>query len=239
VASFSGTPLLTIVFCAATAQALGLVVVSVDYRLAPEHPFPVPLDDCRAAWLWMQQNAASLGIDPERVAIGGQSAGGALAASLVQRLHDEGGNKAAAQWLFCPMLEDRTATRREFDAMKHWVWNSRSNATGWRLYLAQTQGSGASARYAVPARREDLHGLPPAWIGVGDIDLLHQEGQDYADRLQASDVEVSFVSVPGAPHGFESWAFDTTLAQDFIARAHLWLQRALESHGRNDKDFVQ
>lgn len=107
------------------------------------------------------------------------------------------------------------------------------------LYLAQTQGSGASARYAVPARREDLHGLPPAWIGVGDIDLLHPEGQDYADRLQASDVEVSFVSVPGAPHGFESWAFDTTLAQDFIARAHLWLQRALESHGRNDKDFVQ
>ncbi|MCP3368186.1 alpha/beta hydrolase [Bradyrhizobium cajani] len=214
-------------FCAFTAQALGIVVVSVDYRLAPENPFPVPLDDCHAAWTWMQENAASLGIDPKRIAIGGQSAGGALAASLVQRVHDEGGNKAAAQWLFCPMLDDRTATRQELDAMKHWVWTSRSNATGWRLYLSKPPGSAAFPPYAVPARREDLRGLPPAWIGVGDIDLLHNESRNFAGRLQASGTDTRFVSVQGAPHGFESWAFDTKMAQEFIADAQRWLRQAL------------
>lgn len=226
-------------FCAETAHALGIVVVSVDYRLAPENPFPAPLDDCHSAWRWLQDNAASLGIDPRRVAIGGQSAGGALAASLVQRLHDEEGNKAAAQWLFCPMIDDRTAARSEFDAMKHWVWNSRSNATGWRLYLNQPPGSAALPRYAAPARREDLRGLPPAWIGVGGIDLLHQEGQDYADRLRSSGVDTCFVSVPGAPHGFESWAFDTALARNFIANAHRWLNQALRSAVAIDAMFSE
>jgi acetyl esterase/lipase len=214
--------------CASTARALGIVVVSVDYRLAPEYPFPAPLDDCYAAWRWLQRAAPSLGIDARRIAIGGQSAGGALAASLVQRVHDAGENSAAAQWLFCPMLDDRTATRRDLDAMKHWVWNNRSNATGWRLFLAQEPGSVDLPRYAVPARRDDLRGLPPAWIGVGEIDLLHAEDQEFAGRLHASGVDVTFTSIPGAPHGFESWAFDTKLAQDFILNAQRWLQRALQ-----------
>ena len=214
-------------FCAVTSQALGMVVVSVDYRLAPEYPFPMPLDDCHAAWLWVQKNAGALGIDPKRIAIGGQSAGGALAASLVQRLHDEEGNKAAAQWLFCPMLDDRTATRRELDAMKHWVWSHRANATGWELYLAMAPGFHELPQYAVPARRDDLSGLPPAWIGIGEIDLLHDEGQIFADRMRASGVDVVLTSVPGAPHGFESWAFDTKLAQDFVANAQRWLQQTL------------
>lgn len=214
-------------FCASTALALGIVVVSVEYRLAPEHPFPAPLDDCYAAWRWMQKNASSIGIDAKRIAIGGQSAGGALAASLVQRMHDARENKAAALWLFCPMLDDNTATRRDLDDVKHWVWNNRSNTTGWRLFLPKEPGSADLPPYAVPARRENLRGLPPTWIGVGDIDLLHAEGRVYADRLHASEVEVTFTSVPGAPHGFESWAFDTKLARDFIANAQQWLRSSL------------
>ena len=214
--------------CASTARALGIVVVSVDYRLAPEYPFPAPLDDCYAAWHWLQRAAPSLGIDASRIAIGGQSAGGALAASLVQRVHDAGENRAAAQWLFCPMLDDRTAARRDLDAVKHWVWNNRSNATSWRLFLAQEPGSAGLPRYAVPARRDDLRGLPPAWIGVGDIDLLHAESQEFAGRLRASGVDVTITSIPGAPHGFESWAFDTNLAQNFIVNAQRWLQGTLQ-----------
>ncbi|WP_027552801.1 alpha/beta hydrolase [Bradyrhizobium sp. Cp5.3] len=215
-------------FCASAARALGIVVVSVDYRLAPEHPFPVPLDDCYAAWQWLQRAAPSLGIDAKRIAIGGQSAGGALAASLVQRVHDAGGNEAAAQWLFCPMLDDHTATRRDLDAAKHLVWNNRSNTHGWRLYLPGEPGSADLPRYAVPARRTHLRGLPPAWIGVGDIDLLYAEDRDFADRLRAADVDVILTSVPDAPHGFESWAFDTKLAQDFIADAQKWLGNRLQ-----------
>jgi acetyl esterase/lipase len=215
-------------FCASAARSLGLLVVSVEYRLAPEHPFPAPLDDCYAAWQWLQQAAPSLGVEPQRIAIGGQSAGGALAASLVQRVHDSGGNRAVAQWLFGPMLDDITATRRELDAANHLVWNNRSNRLSWRLYLSDESGAADLPPYAVPARRTDLRGLPPTWIGAGDIDLLYAEAHDYAARLRAAGVEVTFTSVPDAPHGFEAWAFETRLAQDFIAGAQAWLGRMFE-----------
>jgi acetyl esterase/lipase len=214
-------------FCVSAAQALGIVVVSVEYRLAPEHPFPAPLDDCYAASRWLQDNAPSLGIDPKRIAIGGQSAGGALAASLVQLVHDAGGNKAAAQWLFCPMLDDRTATRPDLNGVKHPVWSSRTNADAWKLFLPKEPGASDLPRYAVPARRDDLRGLPPAWVGGGDIDLLSAEGREYADRLRASGVDATFTSVRGAPHGFESWGFNTRLAQEFIGSAQQWLRRFL------------
>lgn len=214
--------------CALTAHELGIIVVSVEYRLVPEHPFPAPLDDCYAAWRWLQQTGPSLGINPKRIAVGGESAGGALAASLAQRVKDTEQNQVAAQWLFCPMLDDHTATRNDLDLIKHWVWTSRTNATAWRLFLAEQPGSIHLPEYSVPARRENLRGLPPTWIGVGDIDLLHDEGSVYADRLRASGVDVTFVSVPGAPHGFESWAFDTQIAQIFIGKAHDWLRRFLQ-----------
>ena len=147
-----GTPLMDDRFCAETARELGIVIASVDYRLAPEHPFPLPLDDSAAAWSWLQTNAARLGVDPARVAIGGQSAGGGLAAALVQRLHDAG-HSIPAQWLFCPMLDDRTAAKRELDAVDHWVWSNRANLTGWSSYLAGEPGADAVPAYASPSRR--------------------------------------------------------------------------------------
>jgi acetyl esterase/lipase len=215
--------------------------VSVEYRKAPEHPFPAALDDCNAGWEWLQRNAVSLGISPARVAIGGQSAGGGLAAALVQRLHDAqstageptagepiaGGPQPIAQWLFCPMLDDRTAARLELDRVGHRVWNNRANRFGWSSYLGTTPGSPAVPPYAVPARREDLTGLPPAWIGVGDIDLFHEEDRAYAERLRAAGVEATLHVVPGAPHGFEAWAPKTNLSRAYVGSALDWLGPAL------------
>ncbi len=214
-------------FCIEVARELGIMVVSVDYRLAPEHAFPAPLDDCNDAWTWMQAQAVALGIDPARIAIGGQSAGGGLAAALVQRVHDEGGPQPVAQWLFCPMIDDRTAKRGDLDRIGHRVWSNRNNRTAWSAYLGRAPGAADLPPYAAAARREDVSGLPPAWIGVGDIDLFHDEDRLYAERLDVAGVDVTFVSVAGAPHGFEAWAAATDLAQAYLAGARAWLRGRL------------
>jgi acetyl esterase/lipase len=216
-------------FCAMTAKLVGIPVIAAGYRLAPKHRFPAALDDCCVAWEWLQEHAASLAVDPRSVVIGGQSAGGGLAASLVQRVHDAGGNSAFAQWLFCPMLDDRTAARRELDQVKHFVWDNRRNAFGWRSYLSTEPGAPAIPSYAAAARRHDLRGLPPAWIGVGDIDLFHDEDLDYADRLRQAGIVVAVVTAPGAPHGFEAWAPKSELAKRFVQGAREWLSERLQA----------
>jgi acetyl esterase/lipase len=210
-------------FCGETCRRLGMVVVSVEYRLAPEHPFPAPLDDCFAAWEWLQRSAVELGVDPQRVVIGGQSAGGGLAAGLVQRVHDTPGANASGQWLFCPMLDDRTAAERGLDDTAHLLWDNRLNAAGWSAYLGRQPGAPDVPDYAAPARRVDLLGLPPTWIGVGGIDLFHAECVDYALRLRAAGVDCTLDCVPGAPHAFEAWGRRTELAGSYLARARDWL----------------
>ncbi|WP_454857196.1 alpha/beta hydrolase [Promicromonospora soli] len=212
--------------CFATARELDAVVVSAEYRLAPQHPFPLPLDDCLDAWEWLQQHATERGIDPQRVAIGGQSAGGGLAAALVQRIHDQGGTQPTAQWLFCPMLDDRTAANRALDAVRHLAWNNRSNRVGWSALLG-TVGAPGTPDYAVPARRADLTGLPPAWIGTGDIDLFHDENLAYAERLTADGVPTTFDMVPGGPHAFESIGAGAEVSTAYLDRAHRWLRERL------------
>jgi acetyl esterase/lipase len=213
-------------FCGSTARTLGIVVAAIDYRLAPKHPFPAAIDDCMQAWHWLKHSADGLGIDPSAIAVGGQSAGGGLAASLAQRLH-EMGDDAAAQWLFCPMLDDRTAAKKQLDQRRHFAWNNRLNAVGWRSYLNVEPGGHEMPAYSVPARREDLRALPPAWIGVGDVDLFHAECRSYADRLKSAGVAVVFEEVAGAPHAFEVWASKSRLARDYIAGAHEWLRQTL------------
>src|SRR5215207_7382195 len=190
-------------FCADLAERLGIVVISVEYRLAPQHPFPAPLDDCVAAWQWVQDAAAARGIDPARVAVGGESAGGGLAAALAQRLLDAGGPQPVAQLLYCPMLDDRTAARRKLDTVRHFAWTNRDNLVGWSSYLQTPPGADAVPDYAVPARRTDLAGLPPAWIGVGDIDLFHDADLEYARRLREAGVAVDVVVEPGMYHAAE------------------------------------
>lgn len=213
--------------CATTAREVGVPVVSAAYRLAPKHPFPAALDDAHAVWTWLQQAVGQLDIDPARIAVGGQSAGGAIAASLVQRLQDEAPGRVGAQWLFCPMLDDRTAARRDLDDPRHFLWSNRDNLFAWRSYLAAEPGAAEPPRYAAPARRERLDGLPQAWIGVGEIDLFLEEDRAYAARLQASGVATRIVTVPGAPHGFEAWAPASPQARDLIADAQAWLRTAL------------
>ncbi|MBT2518189.1 alpha/beta hydrolase [Streptomyces sp. ISL-90] len=213
--------------CAQLAARLGIVVVSVEYRLAPEHPFPAPLDDCAAAWQWLRDAASARGVDPHRIAVGGQSAGGGLAAALVQRVHDAGGPQPIAQLLYCPMLDDRTAARRDLDAVRHFAWNNRDNLVGWSSYLGGPPGAARGPDHAVPARRADVSGLPAAWIGVGDIDLFHDEDLAYAAALRDAGVECTVDVVPGAPHGFESIGWDAELVRAFHARAQAWLGERL------------
>lgn len=215
------------VLVAETAAELGITIVSADYRLAPDHPFPAPLDDVTAVWEWMLAHAPELGVDAARIVVGGESAGGGLAATLVQRLHDTSEVQPVAQWLFCPMLDDRTAADRALDAVDHFVWNNAANEFGWSSYLGHAPGREVVAPYAVGARRDDLTGLPPAWICVGDIELFHAEDVAYAERLRAAGVPVTLDVVPGAPHGFENWAAETPPAVALKARGRAWLAATL------------
>jgi acetyl esterase/lipase len=214
-------------FCSRLAQDLGLVVVSVDYRLAPEDPFPAALDDCFSAWEWIQENAPDLGIDPDRIALAGQSAGGGLAACLAQRILDNGGRQPAAQLLIYPMLDDHTAADRSLDGLVHPLWNNRNNRGGWKAYLGQEPGKPNLPDYAAASRRRNLAGLPPAWIGVGDIDLFYRENKEYADRLTAAGVDCDLEVVAMAPHGFDVVASQTSIAREFFAKFRLYLSRAL------------
>lgn len=216
-------------FLAATAAELDIVIVSPRYRLAPENPAPAALDDCRAAWGWVIDNASARGIDITRLAIGGESAGGGLAAGLVLGIHDEGGIQPVAQWLFCPMLDDRTALDRSLDEANHFVWSNTLNVAGWQSYLGKRFGTDDVSEYAAPARRANFRGLPQAWIGVGDVELFYDECKAYANRLSAAGVPCQFDVVAGAPHSFQGLAPDTQLAKDYLTKARGWLSKALKA----------
>lgn len=213
--------------CAQYARDLNLIVVSVNYRLANKHPYPAAIDDCFNAWLWLQQFSASLGVNPERIVVSGQSAGGGLAASLVQKIADECNTQPAGQALLCPMLDDRTAAMEELDAIKHKMWNNRNNRTGWTAYLAQPVGQAVTPTYAVAGRRESLTGLPPAWIGIGSIDLFYEDSKNYAERLNRADVNCEFYAVPGAPHAFELLAPDASVTKEFFDSNYNFLRQTL------------
>jgi len=222
-----GSPAMDDALLSSTASELDIVIVSPDYRLAPEHPYPAAVDDCHAAWDWIQENLAARGIDNTRIAIGGESAGGGLAAGLVLRIHDEGGSQPVAQWLFCPMLDDRTALDRSLDDIDHFVWNNKMNLVGWKSYLGKNFGTDQVPAYAAPARRESLEELPKAWIGVGDVELFFAENKAYANKLTAAGVACQLDIVNGAPHAFEGLAPESELAKDYLARAKAWLDIAL------------
>lgn len=196
-------------------QEIGIVVVSVDYRLAPGHPFPTPLEDCYAALQWLTAQAGTLGIDPHRIAIGGNSAGAGLAAALAQLAYDRGEVQPIFQLMVYPMLDDRTAVRKDIDPEANFVWNNASNRFGWEAYLNQPCGAETAPAGSVPARRDDLGGLPPAWIGVGTNDLFYDEAAAYARRLTKAGIACELVTVPGAFHAFDLFAPEMQAAKDF------------------------
>ncbi|HEU5301618.1 MAG TPA: alpha/beta hydrolase [Acidimicrobiia bacterium] len=184
------------------AADLGCVGVSVEYRLAPEHPYPAPLDDCYDALGWVLDRADELGVDPTRVGVAGVSAGGGLAAALALRARDSGGPPLAFQLLECPMLDDRQHTpSSRLDDLP--IWNRHANTFGWQSYLADRYGTDDVPPTAAPARATDLSGLPPAFVAVGSIDGFHDEDLDYATRLNRAGVPTEVHVYPGAPHGFQ------------------------------------
>lgn len=193
--------------CRRFSSNLGITIASVDYRLAPEHPYPAPLEDCYAALKWLVGLRA---VDPARVVIGGASAGGGLAAALALLARDRGEIQPAFQLLVYPMLDDRSGGRPENPSYR--LWTPASNRFGWGAYLG-----GADVWSAVPARREDLAGLPPAWIGVGSNDLFYDEDLAYAERLTAAGVPCQVEVVDGAFHGFDMVAAKAPVSQRFFA----------------------
>ena len=188
-------------------EKIGCVVVSVDYRLAPEFPFPVPLNDCYAALTWVFDNADMLKVDALRIAIGGISAGGGLAAGLALLARDRAEMSVAFQALLCPMIDNNSTSESSFSISDTRIWNRRSNLQGWMHYLGRQMTSEeepfVASKYAAPSHAGDLHGLPAAYIGVGSVDLFIDENREYAERLAGSGVATQFEIFTGGYHGFE------------------------------------
>ncbi len=201
--------------CAQYVRELGIAVVSVDYRCAPKHPFPAGLEDCYSALKWVESHSEELGMDTNRIAIGGASAGGGLAAALIQLAHDRQAIAPVFQLLIYPMLDDRTALRTDIDDRINVTWSQKSNRFGWESYLGKPCGAEDVPAYSVPARREDLSGLPPAWIGVGSLDVFHDEDAAYAQRLKECGIECQMEIIPGAFHGFDVFDPKLSIVQDF------------------------
>jgi acetyl esterase/lipase len=208
-------------------EVVGCTVVSVEYRLAPEHPFPAPLEDCYAALTWTVDHAAGLGIDARRVAVGGASAGGGLAAGLALLARDRGEVPIAFQFLVYPMLDDRNVVFSNRAVTDPRVWNLTSNRNGWRAYLAAEPGGDAISPYAAAARGTDLRNLPPAYVSVGTQDLFVDEDIAYAQRLIAADVPVELHVYPGAFHGAEVLVPAAALSQRMLVDQDQALKRVL------------
>jgi acetyl esterase/lipase len=209
------------------ARTVGCVVASVEYRLAPEHPFPAPLDDCYAALTWFSSHAAKFGVDPARIAIGGASAGGGLAAGLALLARDRGEVSLAFQLLIYPMIDDRNVLPASHAITDGRVWNREKNLLGWKAYLGRDGGSSDVPAYAAAYRATDLRGLPPAYISVGDLDLFLDENIEYAQRLLQADVPTELHVYPGAYHGFDGYAPFSKIAQRFNDERDHALIRAL------------
>jgi len=194
---------------AGMAVALGIPVASVEYRLAPEHPFPAPQEDCLAALNWLAGSADVLGVDAARIGIIGESAGGGLAAAVAQMARDQGSPALAAQILVYPMLDHRTGSEAcPYDnaGTGEFVWTRQANRFGWAALRGDYACDDARKGWFSPSLASDLTGLPPCWIGTGSLDLFLDEDLDYARRLIAAGVPVELHSYPGAIHAFNAVA---------------------------------
>ncbi|WP_188194551.1 alpha/beta hydrolase [Nonomuraea sp. SYSU D8015] len=221
-----GTPEIDEALMISYVEELGVVVVSVDYRLAPENPHPAPVEDCYAGLVWTAKAAGELGIDPARLAVGGASAGGGLAAATVLLARDRGGPDVAFQLLVCPMLDDRNITPSSHEFTDAIVWPRSANLYGWGALLGDRMGTDDVPPYAAPARATDLSGLPPAFIDVGELEVFRDEDMDYALRLSQAGVSTEFHLYPGAFHGFDGMVPDAELSKRARAARVAALKRA-------------
>lgn len=222
-----GAPDMSVGQCSSIASQLGCVVASVDYRLAPETCFPGNIEDCYAGLRWFHDNAGALGFDPQRIAVGGGSAGGGLAASLALLARDRGEIPIVHQQLVYPMLDDREPAEPH-PYTGEFGWTRASNQFGWRSLLGGEPGGDGVSPYAAAARAESLEGLPPAFIGVGSLDLFLEANMEYARRLSRAGVPVELHVYPGAFHGSDT-AVEARLTRKHLADQMAALARVMQN----------
>ncbi|MGB3761984.1 MAG: alpha/beta hydrolase [Ornithinimicrobium sp.] len=205
------------------SDEVGAVVVSVDYRLAPEHPYPAPVEDCYAGLAWMVDHAEELSIDPDRIALYGGSAGGGLVLAVALLARDRGGPKIAFQMPIYPMIDDRNETDSSHAIRDLGIWDRSANIEAWAWYL----GGNPADQYAAPARADDLSGLPATFIDVGTADLFLDEDVAFARRLMQAGVPTELHVHPGSYHASETFAPEAALSQRIWALRLDALRRAL------------
>ncbi|MWV51572.1 alpha/beta hydrolase fold domain-containing protein (plasmid) [Rathayibacter sp. VKM Ac-2803] len=205
------------------------VAVTIEYRLAPEHPDPVPVEDCYAALLWTIENADELGIDPARVVLAGASAGGGLAAGVALLARDRGGPELFGQVLICPMLDDTdsTVSAQQFDGVG--LWDRGSNRVGWTALLGERRGTDHVSEYAAPSRASDLSGLPPTFLDAGSAEVFRDENVSYASRLWADGGNAELHIWPGGTHGWDALISGSPLAELAAATRNAWVARLLSA----------
>lgn len=203
------------------------VLVTLDYRLAPEHPDPYPVEDSYAGLLWTADHALELGIDRTRIFIAGASAGGGIAAGTALLARDRSGPALAGQVLICPMLDDRDSTVSSAQFVEHSTWTRQSNRFGWSSLLGDRVGTDDVSIYAAPARADDLSGLPPTFIDCGAAEVFRDEDVAYASALWAAGVDTELHVWAGGYHGFDMIAEHASVSQAAVAARDNWAARHL------------
>lgn len=209
------------------AEELHLAVVSVEYRLAPEHRHPALIEDCYAGLAWTAAHSGELGIDPDRIVIAGASAGGGLSASLALLARDRGAPALIGQMLMCPMIDDRNDTPSSLQMVGLGVWDHAANEMGWTALLGDKRGGPAVSPYAAAVRASDLSGLPPAFIDVGSAETFRDEAVAYAARIWQAGGQAELHVWAGGFHGFDAIAPQARISQEAKAARLRWLQRLL------------
>ncbi|WP_376778626.1 alpha/beta hydrolase [Kitasatospora kifunensis] len=211
------------------AERFGATLISVGYRLAPEHPYPAQINDAYAGLLWAADHADELGIDPHRIVVTGYSAGGGLSAALALTVRDKGGPHLLGQLLISPMLDDRndSASAMQMDGIE--FWDRSHNRFGWNSLLGDVQDGADVPQYAAPARATDLTGLTPAFLDVGSAECLRDEILAYADRIWQAGGKAELHVWPGGIHAFDREVPEARISKAAVAARHNWLERLLAS----------
>ncbi len=222
-----GSPEMNDALCQRFVLEANCIVVSVDYRLAPENPFPAPVEDCYAALKWFSENAKELGTDASRIAVAGKSAGGGLTAAIALLARDQKGPSIAFQMPLYPMIDNHHSTPSSYEITDSRVWNRENTIAGWKMYLGSAY-NGKVSPYAAPARATDLSGLPPVYTCIGELDPFRDETIDFVTRLIQAGVPTEFHIYPGCFHAFESVVPEAEISRRAETQYVEALKRALQ-----------